>query len=163
MKQTAGIRAWLGGSVSTAAAALLCVVVSVTRTALSAEAVDPGLQTLRLVCGSKCHQVDLFATSRKGYQEWHETVQQMIDRGADGTEEQLQEVMDYLFRTQTIIDVNTTAEEDLAIVLEIPAAQAKAIVARRTKKKFTSLDDLKSVGGLDAARVDAKSAFLSFQ
>jgi Helix-hairpin-helix motif len=154
---------WLRRPVRMAAAALLCGVASIQGAALAADAVDPGQQTLRLVCGSKCHQVELFATARKGYQEWHETVQQMIDRGADGTEEQLQEVMDYLFRTQTIIDVNATAEEDLAIVLEIPAAQAKAIVARRAKKKFASLDDLKSVSGLDPARVDAKSAFLSFQ
>jgi DNA uptake protein ComE-like DNA-binding protein len=71
--------------------------------------------------------------------------------------------MDYLFRTQTLIDVNSADVQDLQIVLNISPAVAGAVVARRTRKKFTSLQDLKSVGGLDAAALDAKADLLVFR
>jgi competence protein ComEA len=120
-------------------------------------------QSLQAVCGSKCHRLELFATARKSYQDWHETVQKMVDRGADGSDDQFLDIMDYLYRTQTIIDVNAAAAEDLGIVLGVSPAQAQAIVARRAKKKFSSLEDLKSVSGLDAAKLDAKAGLLVFQ
>jgi len=120
-------------------------------------------QSVQAVCGSQCHRIELFATARKSYEDWHETVQKMVDRGASGTDDQFLDIMDYLYRTQTIIDVNAAAPEDLQIVLDASAAQAQAIVARRAKTKFTSLADLKSVSGLDAAKLDAKADFLVFQ
>jgi competence protein ComEA len=120
-------------------------------------------QSVQAVCGSQCHRIELFATARKSYDDWHETVQKMVDRGATGTDDQFLDIMDYLYRTQTIIDVNAAAPEDLQIVLGASPAQAQAIVARRVKKKFTGLEDLKSVSGLDAAKLDAKAGFLVFQ
>jgi len=102
-------------------------------------------------------------TARKSYEDWHETVQKMVDRGAIGTDEQFAEIMDYLFRTQTLIDVNSADVQDLQIVLNTSAAVAGAVVARRTRKKFTSLHDLKSVGGIDAAALDAKADLLVFR
>jgi DNA uptake protein ComE-like DNA-binding protein len=59
--------------------------------------------------------------------------------------------------------VNTAAAEDLAVILQLSEAQAQAIIARRTKKKFESLDDLKSVRDIDAAKIEAKAAYLVFQ
>jgi competence protein ComEA len=105
----------------------------------------------------------LFATARKSYEDWHETVQKMVDRGAIGTDEQFADIMDYLFRTQTLIDVNSADVQDLQIVLNTSPAVAGAVVERRTKKKFTSLQDLKSVDGLDAAALDAKADLLVFR
>ena len=120
-------------------------------------------QSVQAVCGNQCHRIELFATARKSYDDWHETVQKMVDRGATGTDDQFLDIMDYLYRTQTIIDVNAAEPEDLQIVLGASPAQAQAIVARRVKKKFTGLEDLKSVSGLDAAKLDAKAGFLVFQ
>ncbi|MFL6550432.1 MAG: helix-hairpin-helix domain-containing protein [Povalibacter sp.] len=120
-------------------------------------------RALQDVCGTKCHRVELFATARKSYEDWHDTVQKMVDRGAIGSDEQFADLMDYLFRTQTLIDVNSVDVQDLQIVLNTSPAVAGAVVARRTKKKFTSLEDLKSVGGLDAAAVDAKADLLVFR
>jgi competence protein ComEA len=135
----------------------------VSSVGLSAGLLAQEKQSVQDVCGSKCHRVELFATARKSYEDWHETVQKMVDRGAIGTDDQFADIMDYLFRTQTIIDVNSADVEDLQIVLNVPPATAQAVVARRTKKKFASLEDLKSVGGLDAAALDAKAGLLVFQ
>lgn len=119
--------------------------------------------TLQGVCGSKCHRVDLFASASKGYSEWHETVQKMVDLGARATDEQLADIMDYLYQTQTLIDVNKAEPEDLAIILGVSDERARMIVFRRARKKFTSLADLQSVGGLDLVRLKKKAALLVFQ
>jgi competence protein ComEA len=158
-------RARVTATVSIAvASAALCV--STSRAAddkSSAVLLAQEKRSLQDVCGSKCHRVELFATARKSYEDWHETVQKMVDRGAIGTDEQFADIMDYLFRTQTLIDVNSADVQDLQIVLNTSPSAAGAVVARRTRKKFTSLQDLKSVGGLDAAALDAKADLLVFR
>ncbi len=83
------------------------------------------------------------------YEAWHDTVQTMVDRGASGTDAQFDDVMDYLHRTMTTINVNAADVGELEIVLDVNEATAKAIVARRNSRKFSGLADLKSVAGVD--------------
>jgi competence protein ComEA len=97
------------------------------------------------------------------YDAWHDTVQTMVDRGASGTDEQFEDIMDYLHRTMTTINVNAADAEELEIVLNLPETVAKAIIARRSTRKFTGLTDLKSVGGVDASTVDAKARLIFFK
>jgi DNA uptake protein ComE-like DNA-binding protein len=97
------------------------------------------------------------------YDAWHDTVQTMMDRGATGTDEQLADVMDYLHRTMTTIDVNTADADELQIVLHVSPSTAQAIVARRSTQKFKSLADLKSIPGVDAATVEAKTRLIFFK
>jgi competence protein ComEA len=97
------------------------------------------------------------------YEAWHDTVQTMVDRGASGTDEQFDDIMDYLHRTMTTIDVNTAPADELEVVLHVPEPTAQAIIARRGTKKFTGLADLKSVPGVDASTVDAKARLIFFQ
>jgi Helix-hairpin-helix motif len=118
--------------------------------------------SLQAVC-AKCHNLQIVMDTPMSYEGWHDTVQKMIDRGADGTDDQLADIMDYLHRTMTTIEVNSADADELAIVLGAPEPVAQAIVARRKAKKFKNLDDLKSVPGIDAASVDAKSRLLFFQ
>jgi competence protein ComEA len=97
------------------------------------------------------------------YDAWRDTVQTMIDRGASGTDQQFADVMDYLHRAMTTIDVNTADAEELQIVLHVPDATAQAILARRSTQKFTSLADLESVPGVDAPTVEAKARLIFFK
>ena len=62
-------------------------------------------RSIEIVCG-KCHGLELVMDTPMGYDNWHDTVQKMVDQGADGTDEQFDDVMDYLHRTMTTIDVN---------------------------------------------------------
>ena len=59
------------------------------------------------------------------YDDWHDTVQQMVDRGAKGTDEQFDDIMDYLHRTMTTINVNTADADELEIVLNVPETAAQ--------------------------------------
>ena len=98
-----------------------------------------------------------------GYDNWHDTVQKMVDQGPDGTDEQFDDVMDYLHRTMTTIDVNHASADELETVLDVSEKVANAIIARRTVRRFTDLSDLKSVPGITAPGLDARSRLIFFQ
>src|SRR5580693_9354782 len=113
-------------------------------------------ESLKAVC-SKCHNLQMVMDTPMSYNAWHDTVQTMVDRGASGTDEQFDDIMDYLHRTMTTIDVNTADASELEIVLNVPETAARAIIARRSTQKFTDLAGLKSVPGVDASTVDSKA------
>ena len=119
-------------------------------------------QSLKTVCAN-CHNLQLVMDTPKSYDDWHDTVQKMVDRGASGTDEQFDDIMDYLHRTMTTINVNTAVADELEIVLNVPETTAQAIIARRSTQKFTGLADLKSVSGVQASTVDAKARLIFFK
>jgi Helix-hairpin-helix motif len=119
-------------------------------------------RSLKAVC-AQCHDLQIVMDTPMSYDAWHDTVQTMIDRGASGTDQQFEDVMDYLHRTMTTIDVNTAAADELQIVLDVPEAAAQAIIARRSTQKFTGLAGLKSVPGVDASTVDEKARLIFFK
>src|ERR1700759_3045320 len=116
-------------------------------------------RSLKAVC-ARCHNLQIVMDTPMSYDAWHDTVQTMMDRGATGTDQQLADVMDYLHRTMTTIDVNTADADELQIVLHVSPSTAQAIVARRRTEKFKSLADLKSIPGVDAATVEAKTRLI---
>jgi competence protein ComEA len=119
-------------------------------------------QSLKAVC-AKCHNLQIVMDTPMSYEDWHDTVQKMVDRGASGTDEQFDDIMDYLHRTMTTINVNTAPADELEIVLDVSEATAQAIIARRSSQKFTGLTDLKSVPGVDAPTLDAKARLIFFK
>ncbi len=119
-------------------------------------------QSLKAVC-AKCHNLQIVMDTPMSYDDWHDTVQKMVDQGASGTDEQFDDIMDYLHRTMTTINVNTAPADELEIVLNVPEATAQAITARRSTQKFTGLADLKSIPGVDASTVDAKARLIFFK
>jgi competence protein ComEA len=119
-------------------------------------------RSLKAVC-AKCHNLQIVMDTPMSYDAWHDTVQSMMDRGATGTDQQFADVMDYLHRTMTTIDVNTADADELQIVLQVPPAAAQAILSRRSTQKFTSLTDLESIPGVDASTVEAKAKLIFFK
>jgi hypothetical protein len=164
--------AWLGGAVLCAAlagwAGRALAQQPAAGTPLTAH--DPQLalllsleqQSLKDVCGSKCHPLDLFAGAPRDYESWHATVQKMIDRGADASEEQLQDIMDYLHRTLTTVNVNSASVSELQFALGLGPEVAQAIVARRAQRRFAGLADLQSVAGSTGALLASLSARLLY-
>ena len=128
---------------------------------LSTEDAAREAQSIKTVC-THCHNLELVLNTPKSYDAWHDTVQKMIDHGAKGTDDQLDDVMDYLHRTVTTIDINSADADELEIVLKVAEKTAQAILARRNTKKFTGLADLKSIPGVDGPTVDAKARMIFF-
>ena len=122
---------------------------------------DPDATAFKQVCG-RCHDTTLAAQAPRSYEGWEDTVQAMLERGARGSDAQLESVMTYLYKNLTTIDVNNAEAEDLAAVLHTSPEVAAAIVARRAARRFTDLADLKTVSGLDPVLLDAKARLIFF-
>jgi competence protein ComEA len=118
-------------------------------------------QSLKSVC-TKCHNLQIVMDTPMSYDAWHETVQLMVDRGATGTDDQFDDIMDYLHRTMTTFNVNSVDADELQLLLNVPKSVANAIVERRSRQRFSDLADLKTVQGIDAVAVDAKTKLIFF-
>jgi competence protein ComEA len=107
------------------------------------------------VCGA-CHTPGMVSDVRSE-PEWKETVEHMVSLGATGTEEQMEAVMRFLLRTLTSVNINTATAGQLPLVLDISEITAQDVVKYRGEHgHFKTLDDLKRVPGIDAAKLDAR-------
>jgi competence protein ComEA len=118
--------------------------------------------SLQAVCG-KCHNLQIVTNTPRSLDDWRDTMQAMVDRGASGTDDQYDDILDYLHRTMTTIDVNSADADELATVLNTSESTVKLITARRAGRKFVDLADLKTIPGIDAATLDSKSRLIYFQ
>jgi competence protein ComEA len=114
------------------------------------------------VCGN-CHTAETVIQSFRTRQEWSDVIDQMARFGAEGSDQEFDQILTYLSRHFSPIKVNKAAAKDLESVLDVPAAVAEAIVAYRSKNgDFKTLDDLKNVPGLEAGRIEAQKARIVF-
>jgi competence protein ComEA len=96
-------------------------------------------------------------------QEWSDVIDQMGRFGAEGSDQEFDQILTYLSRHFSPIKVNKAAAKDLESVLDVPAAVGEAIVTYRSKNgDFKTLDDLKNVPGLEAGRIEALKARIVF-
>jgi competence protein ComEA len=139
------------------AAGLLCVTCACHSEDLGREA-----KSLKAVCG-KCHNLQIVMDTPRSLEEWRDTMQKMVDRGASGTDDQYDDILDFLHRTMTTIDINSADVQELATVLGVPDSTATLIITRRLARKFSDLADLKTVPGIDARSLDTKARMIYFQ
>jgi DNA uptake protein ComE-like DNA-binding protein len=85
-------------------------------------------------------------------------MQEMLDRGAVATDEQLDRILAYVVKNLTIVNVNTSPGEQLAYTLQIPGSVADVIVAKRAAKPFVGIEDLASVRGVNNQVIEVLKA-----
>lgn len=116
----------------------------------------------------KCHSPNVILAYGQSRTGWENTITKMVQKGAEGEDEDFAEIADYLtehFPPSTVqkVFVNMANEKQLADVLEISLDDAKAIVAYRDKAKgFNSIEEMKMVPNVDAKKIDAKKDRLVF-
>src|SRR5207237_1809273 len=116
----------------------------------------PGKTALFKVC-SECHGAESAVGHLKTRQEWSKTLDEMAAQGAQGTDEEWNQILEYLDKNYSLIPVNKGDAKQLASTLDVSAATAEAIVKYRDEHgSFTAIDDLKKVPGPDPATVDAR-------
>jgi competence protein ComEA len=100
----------------------------------------------------------------KTREEWRKTLDEMSANGATGSDEEWNQILEYLATHYSLIVVNKATAKDLAATLDVPAAVGERIVQARTEKgRLTSIDDLKQAAGGDAAsKIDARKDRLVF-
>ena len=127
----------------------------------------PGKAEIERIC-SQCHELTTAVSRRQDSAGWEVTVNKMVALGAELTDKETTAVLDYLaahFASEEIprINVNKARAIELESGLTLRRSEAAAIVEYRTKNgPFRSVEDLKKVPGVDAAKIDAKKDRLSF-
>jgi hypothetical protein len=126
------------------------------------EATTPESAAVKICSG--CHGMQIVTDTPRDWDAWHDTVQKMIDRGARGTPDEFDLVMDFLFQNVTPIDVNHADRESLMAILHASQQTAEAIITRRAARPFADLADLeKAAPGLDKSVLEAKKRMIFFQ
>jgi hypothetical protein len=119
---------------------------------------DPqDFQAVGDVC-TRCHAASQFLTTPRSDGRWEQVFAEMSDRGATGTDDQLNRVVSYFQKNLTVINVNTSPPDELGPTLQVGDSVVAAIVARRTEKKFTGIDDLAGMTGVDRTVLEKLSA-----
>jgi competence ComEA-like helix-hairpin-helix protein len=116
---------------------------------------------------STCHGLDLLFAEHDAKQQWSQIVNDMVSRGATGTAEELQTIVDYLaanFGPEAAkINVNTAAEEELQSSLMLSAQEAAAIVQyRKEHGKIKDWAALSKIPGVDSKKLESHKDRITF-
>lgn len=123
---------------------------------------DKDAATYTRVC-STCHDGQRILSNRRTKDQWGEVIDKMVERGAQGSDEDFTAVLDYLVSHYGRINVNRGTPKDLATVLHVPDKDAEAIVGYRTANgPFTDFDTLAKVPGIDVETLKQNRDAISF-
>ena len=122
----------------------------------------PGKALLETVCAS-CHETSVITATARTKEQWTETFEQMIQYGASASDYQFDQIFDYLLRHYSIVNVNKASAAELEVALDTTEKVAQAIVAYREESgPFKTIEDLKQVPEIEAAKLDARAKRLRY-
>jgi competence protein ComEA len=115
------------------------------------------------ICG-QCHSVDIIITKTNTADGWAAVVDDMVSRGADGTDDELSLVIQYLAaHFGPKVKVNKASAEEISTTLDLPSADAEAIVHyRNTVGAFKAWSDLAKVPHIDIKKLEQKKDRIDF-
>jgi competence ComEA-like helix-hairpin-helix protein len=123
---------------------------------------DRGAETFNAVC-SKCHTPERILATRRTRTQWEEILDKMSKIGAQITDDNYDTLMDYLLRRYGIINVNRGESKEIALIVNLSAPDADAIVKYRTDHgPFADFDALAKVPGIDVKKLEEHRAAVSF-
>lgn len=122
----------------------------------------PGKDVVQKVCTS-CHDIDVAIARRRTKDGWQRSVDDMVSRGADGTDAEMAAVVAYLTGAFGKANVNADSVQELQKIAGFSQKEAEAIVSYRDKSgKIKDLDQLKTVPGIDADKLQEKNDKIAF-
>jgi len=112
-------------------------------------------EVLRVCSG--CHDAEIVLANLKTKDEWAETLQNMAEQGAEATADEWRLIERYIDTNFALIPINKAAADELQLTMDVASEVATAIVKHRQDHgPFKSIDDVKRIAGVDAAKVDAR-------
>jgi competence ComEA-like helix-hairpin-helix protein len=127
---------------------------------------------------SQCHSTTIVTKQRNSEDGWSGVVDDMVSRGAQGTDDEFNRVVKYLAAnfgpnspstgskaatTAAKVNVNQASEKDLSTILGLTATDAQAIVHYRdTNGKFKNWQDLEKVPNIDTAKLAGEKDRIEF-
>jgi competence protein ComEA len=121
-----------------------------------------GKATLEKVCVG-CHELDVVTASRRTKMGWQQNVDDMVSRGAEGSDQEMAEVVEYLTKYYGKMNINTATAQQLQEFLELSEKEAQAIIAYRDHNgNIKDFEQLKTVPGLSAEKLQEKRSLIAF-
>lgn len=136
--------------------------------AAAAQAPNPSLpdapaKAVMMKSCTACHEIDTVTAVRRTRIGWQQTVDDMAGRGAEGTDDEMNLIVDYLTKYFGKINVNTASAEEIEHGTGLSAKDAKAIADYREEHgKFKDFEELKKVPGVRAEELQAKRGLIAF-
>jgi competence protein ComEA len=116
---------------------------------------DPKLERAFLKVCSDCHEPERAFEAKRTRGDWESILEKMIEKGATGTDQDFELVLQYLLSQSGMVNVNQSTSEDIALVLGLTAKEADAIVAfRKQNGNYKNFDALTKVPDVDASKLE---------
>jgi len=135
------------------------------QTATEVEHLPPakGKEVVEKVC-SVCHEAEAVSKYRKTKEDWGALIDDMVSKGAEGTDAEFDTVVAYLAKCfGPPVNVNMAVAADLTKQLELSDKESDSIVQYRSSNgMFKAVDDLKKVPGLDFTKIESVRYRLTF-
>ena len=141
--------------------AVIAAHIAVWPAATKAAEPNPDLKAVQVVCG-RCHTTAVFIDNPRSWERWNDVFADMTKRGANGTDEQLERVTRFFLENLTLVNVNTSAAEELAGVLGVSEEVAQAVIARRQQQRFSSVDQLRAIPGVNQDKLRERKSRILF-
>jgi competence protein ComEA len=116
----------------------------------------------------QCHELARSISKHQDRAGWQTTMNKMVAFGMKATPHELEVVLDYLavnYPADEVprVNVNTATAIELEAGLSLRRSQASALIKyREANGDFKSLDELKKVPALDAAKLEEKKNRIAF-
>jgi competence protein ComEA len=150
---------------NSAAAAAVCGAALMPRVVLaqSSQLPDaPGKAAVTKICAT-CHEIESVISSRRTKIGWQQSVDDMIGRGAEGSDAEMTAVVEYLATYFGKVNVNTASAAEIEKTVGLPAKEAEAIAVYRERNgKIKDFEELKRVPGVRAEALQAKRGLIAF-
>ena len=128
----------------------------------AAEDPNPDREAVEAVCGH-CHTTAVFLNKPRSWDRWNDVFADMTQRGAKGTDEQLAKVTRFFLENLTLVNVNTSASEELAGVLGVSDEVAQAMIERRQRRRFDNVAELRAFPGVNPDKLEERKARILFE
>ena len=121
-----------------------------------------GREVVKKLCAT-CHEIEAVIASRRTRIGWERSVEDMIARGAKGSDEELDAVVEYLATYFGKTNVNAASTEELEKSLGLSAKEAQAIAEyRRQNGKIRDFEELKRIPSVNAEKLQTKRSLIAF-
>jgi hypothetical protein len=158
---------WRAGVTCTAMSvlALLGGTVAVRGSAQDRLPEGDGRVTVESICASRCHNQSTILRAKRTPAGWEAIIDVMTERGAEMSDSEYYEILDYLStHLLATVNVNTAPRERLVEVLEITDQQADAIVEGRKAHPLKTWQDVaKLLPDAKPSFVEERKARLVFE
>jgi competence protein ComEA len=110
---------------------------------------------------STCHPAERGASVRLTREGWQDVMTRMVGLGLKGTDEELNAALEYLathFKGEAAapLNLNRATPVQLQSVAGLLRKESAVLIAHRAKAPCKTLDDLKTVAGLDFAKIEKR-------